>query len=149
MSVKIEHSVTAKCKPEHAWQKFQKLEEWPWWNRVVGQAKWIDNAAAWQTGSRFVLEIAYPKRLSMKPAITENDAPRAVAWKSEGDSMRFVFEPQEQGQTLLKASAEFSGLKTVLGGGGLRDSMQQAFNEWLAALKSEAEQIAREEFARS
>lgn len=149
MSVKIEHSVNAKCKPEHAWQKFQKLEEWPWWNRVIGQAKWVDSSSAWKPGSRFVLEIAYPKRLSMKPAITENSAPRAVAWNSEGNSMHFRFEPQADGTTLLAVVAEFSGFKTVFGGGSLRDSMQQALHEWLSALKSEAEIIAREEFARS
>lgn len=146
MSIKVEHSVTAKCKPEHAWQKFQKIEEWPWWNRVIGQARWIDGQP-WQTGSRMLLEIAYPKRMALKPAITENNAPRTIAWKGDNTSMRFDFEPQSGGQTLLKAQAEFSGLKTVFGGGALRDAMQRMVTEWLDALKSEAEKIAREELA--
>lgn len=149
MSVTVEHSVTAKCKPEHAWQKFQKLEEWPWWNRVIGRATWIDTSSAWQPGSRFVLDLAYPKRISMKPVVSENNVPRTIAWKSEGDSVRFDFDPQGEGETVLKASAEFSGFKTVFGGASLRNAMQQAFHEWLTALKSEAEKIAREEFARS
>jgi hypothetical protein len=148
MSVTIEHSVIAKCAPEHAWQKFQMIEEWPWWNRVVGRARWIDGQP-WQKGSRLSLEIAYPKRMALKPAITENNTPRAIAWAGDNASMRFDFEPQSDGQTVLKAQAEFSGLKTVFGGGALRGAVQQMFTEWLAALKTEAEKIAREELARS
>lgn len=149
MALRIEHSVTAKCRPEHAWQKFEKLEEWPWWNRVIGQAKWVDSSPAWKPGSRFILEIAYPKRLSMKPAVTENNTPRAIAWNGDGNSMHFRFEQQADGTTLLAAVAEFSGFKTLFGGSSLRDTMQIAINEWLTALKTEAELIAREELARS
>lgn len=148
MSVKVQHSVTAKCKPEHAWQKFQSVIEWPWWNRVIGQAKWTEGQP-WQTGSRMLLEIAYPKRLTMKPVVSESSAPHAVALQGDGETMRFSFDPQQDGQTLMKAEAEFSGLKTMFGGGGLQKSMQQAFREWLDALKTEAEKIAREELARS
>ena len=96
MSIKLEHSVIAKCKPEHAWEKFQKLEEWPWWNRVIGQVKWVDGRP-WQPGSRFLLELAYPKRMTFKPVVTENAEPQTVAWRGEGSgmasAMRFRFDP--------------------------------------------------------
>lgn len=151
MSVKLEHSVTAKCKPEHAWQKFQKLDEWSWWNRAVGASKWIDGQP-WQPGSRFQLELAYPKKMTFKSVITESAAPQSIAWKGEGGgiagTMRFRFEPAEGG-TVLKSEADFSGWKTMLGAGGIQDALRKSFEEWLSALKTEAEKIAREELARS
>jgi len=148
MSVKVERSVAARCTPEHAWRKFQKIEEWPWWNRVVGQAKWV-SGQPWQPGSEFALEIVYPKRMSLKPAVTENAAPESVAWRGDGASMRFRFQAQADGATLLGADAEFSGLKAILSGGAIGAAMQRSLEEWLTALKIEAEKIAREEHARS
>lgn len=152
MSVKVEHSVTAKCKPEHAWQKFQKAEEWPWWNRVIGQAKWTDSQP-WQKGARFSLEIAYPRRVAFKAAVTDNSAPQRISWSLDGGglrgSMRFRFEPAGEGNTELKADCEFSGWKTALSGGSIEQDFRKAFDEWLNALKVEAEKIAREQFARS
>src|SRR5579864_5903574 len=56
MSIKVEYSVTAKCKPEHAWQKFEKLEEWPWWNHVIGKTQWL-SGGRWQEGGRFSFEM--------------------------------------------------------------------------------------------
>ncbi len=151
MSVNVQHSVTAKCKPEHVWQKFQKMEEWPWWNRVVGAAKWAQGQP-WQPGSRFALELAYPKRHTLKGAVTESSAPQAIAWKIEASgmsgTMRFGFESASP-NTTLSAQCELSGWKTALSGGSLQHDFQKAFEEWLGALKAEAEKIAREELARS
>ena len=152
MSVKVQHSVTAKCKPEHAWQKFQKVEEWPWWNRVVGQAKWADGNP-WQKGSRMLLELTYPKRIALRTAMKENAAPLAVAWNAEGSgisgAMRFRFDPAGDGNTTLSAECEFSGWRTALSGGSLEQDFRKALDEWLTALKTETEKIAREDFARS
>ena len=151
MSVRVQHSVTAKCKPEHAWQKFQKVDEWPWWNRVIGHAKW--EGEPWQQGSRLLLELAYPKRQTLKGTVTSNAAPQAVACKADGNGMsgtlRFAFTPAADGFTTLHAECDFSGWKTALSGGSLQQDFRKAFEEWLDALKTEAEKIAREEFARS
>jgi hypothetical protein len=152
MSIKLEHSVTAKCKPEHVWQKFQKLEEWPWWNRAIGQAKWIEGQP-WQPGSRFMLELAYPKQMAFEPVVTENAAPQTVAWKGEGSgitgTMRFRFDAQADGSTLLKTEAEFSGWKTKFATDSIKQAIHKTFEEWLNALKTEAEKIAGEELAHS
>ncbi len=152
MSVKIQHSVTAKCKPEHAWQKFQKAEEWPWWNRVIGQVKWVDKEP-WKPGARFTLEIAYPTRYGFKSAVTENATPNTIAWTVEGSGlrgvMRFRFDCATGDNTQLKVECEFSGWKTTLSGGSIAEDFRKACDEWLSALKTEAEKIGREEFARS
>ena len=152
MAVKVEHSVTAKCRPEHAWQKFQKTEEWPWWNRVIGQAKWTGRQR-WQQGSRMLLELAYPKRIALKTTVKESSAAQTVALTAEGSGMsgtiRFRFDALTDGNSTLNAECEFSGWKTALSGGSLEQDFRKAFEEWLGALKTEAEKIAREELARS
>ena len=152
MSVKVQHSVAAKCKPEHAWQKFMKVEEWPWWNRVVAQAKWTEGQP-WQQGSRLSIELAYPKRNAWKMTVTENAAPRTVAWSAAGSgmsgTMRFRFDAAGDGNTNLSAECELSGWKTAFAGGSVEQDFRKSFDEWLTALKAEAEKIAREELARS
>lgn len=152
MSVKVEHSVTAKCRPEHVWQKFQKLEEWPWWNRVIGHTKWTDGQP-WQPSAHFALEVAYPKRIAFKAAVTDNSAPQTIAWTVDGGglrgTMRFRFDPLPDGSTLLKAEGEYSGWKTAFSRSTVQQDFHKAYEEWLNALKAEAEIIAREELARS
>jgi len=152
MSVKVEHSVTAKCKPEHAWQKFERMEEWPWWNRVIGSGKWT-SGKAWQSGSRFALELAYPKKFSLNCTVTDNAVPQGITWKADGGGMSgvmwFRFEPQGDGATVLRGDAEFSGWKTAIGAPGIQDAFRKVFTERLDALKTEAEKISRETYARS
>jgi hypothetical protein len=152
MSVTVEQSVTAKCKPEQAWQKFQKMEEWPWWNRVVGQAKWIEGQP-WQRGARFTLELAYPKRFVFQAVNAENAAPQDIVWTVDGGglrgTMRFRFDAVADGTSELKAQCDLSGWKAAFSGSSIEQDFRKAYEEWLGALKTEAEKIAREEFARS
>ncbi len=152
MAIRLEYSVTAKCKPEHVWQKFQKLEEWPWWNRVVGQVRWL-SGAPWQKGSRFHLQLWYPKKMKVDPVIVESAPPNRIAWVGRGIGIKgehwFSFEPQPDGATLLKTWEDFSGWLTLFMGDGLKKAIVSMYKDWLDALKVEAEKIAREEHARS
>lgn len=152
MAIRLEYSVTAKCKPEHVWRKFQKLEEWPWWNRVVGQARWL-SGAPWQKGSQFHMETVYPRKMKFSPVVLEASAPNKVGWVGNGFGVRgehwFSFETQPDGTTLLKTWEDFSGWITLFAGEGLKKSIRAMYRHWLEALKTEAEKIAREEHARS
>jgi hypothetical protein len=152
MALKFEYSVTAKCKPEHAWEKFSKIEEWPWWNRVIGQARWLQGQP-WQKGSQFYMELVHPRKMTFKPVIIESAPPLKIAWlgKASGFSGEhwFTFEPQPDGSTLLTTWENMSGWKTALLTRVLKRSLHTIYQEWLDALKSEAEKIAREQFARS
>lgn len=152
MATRLEYSVTAKCKPEHVWQKFQKLEEWSWWNRVVGRAKWL-NGQPWQKGSEFLMELVYPKRISFRPVILESAPPNKIGWlgKTTGFTGEhwFSFEPQPDGTTLIKTWEDISGFVAALFGSGMKQSLIAMHKDWLEALKTEAEKIAREEVARS
>ncbi len=152
MATRLEYSVTAKCKPEHVWQKFQKLEEWPWWNRVIGQGRWL-SGQPWQKGSQFLMQLVYPRKLSIKPVILECAPPNKVGWVGKATGFTgvhwFTFEAQPDGTTLIKTWEDMSGWATVFLGRGMKQSLLAAHKDWLEALKVEAEKIAREELARS
>ena len=79
MSIRLEYSVIAKCKPEHAWQKFEKLEEWPWWNHVIGKTQWL-SGGRWQEGGRFMFEMLRPRHMTFKPVILKSAVPTQIAW---------------------------------------------------------------------
>jgi hypothetical protein len=152
MPTRLEYSVTAKCKPEHVWQKFQKLEEWPWWNRVVGQAKWL-GGKPWEKGSQFLMDLVYPRKVSFRPVILESAPPNKVGWvgKTTGFTGEhwFSFEPQADGSTLIKTWEDISGWATAFFGSGTKQSLLAMHRDWLESLKAEAEKIAREEYAKS
>jgi len=152
MATRLEYSVTAKCKPEHVWQKFQKLEEWPWWNRVVGRARWL-SGQPWEKGSQFLMDLAYPRRISFRPIIIAALPPNRIGWvgKTTGFTGEhwFSFEAQPDGTTLIKTWEDISGLAAALFGRGTKQSLAAMHKDWLEALKTEAEKIAREEAARS
>ncbi len=152
MAIRLEHSVTAKCRPEHVWQKFQKLEDWPWWNRVIGRSRWV-SGAPWQKGSRFHMELVYPRRMKVDPVITEAAPPNRIAWVGKGVGVRgehwFSFEAQPDGSTLIRTWENFFGFLTLFARDSLRQSIVAMYKDWLEALKTEAEKIAREEQARS
>lgn len=152
MAIRLEYSLTAQCRPEHVWQKFEKLEEWPWWNRAIGQARWL-SGPPWQKGSRFHMELVYPRKIKVDPVITEAMPPNRIAWVGKGIGIEgehwFSFEPEADGTTLLKTWEDFSGMLTIFFGASLKQATTTMYKEWLEALKAEAEKIAREEKARS
>jgi hypothetical protein len=134
------------------WQKFQKIEEWSWWNRAVGQAKWI-SGSPWQKGSQFLMELVYPRKIRIKPTITESAPPNRIAWVGKTTGFKgdhwFSFEAQPDGTTLIKTWEDISGFFAALFGSGMKQSLLSMHKDWLEALKTEAEKIAREEVARS
>ena len=91
--------------------------------------------------------------MKAKPVIIESAPPNKVAWVGKGKGVTgehwFSFELQPDGTTLMKTWEEFSGLTTIFLGNGLRQGIVKMYQEWLEALKFEAERIAREEKARS
>ena len=152
MAIRLEYSVTAKCKPEHVWKKFEKLEEWAWWNPVIGQTRWLEGQR-WQNGGRFLFELLRPRRMTFKPVIIESAPPNRIAWVGRAAGFKgehwFSFEEQADGITAVKTWETLSGLMTLFMGSGTQSKLVKMYEQWLEALKTEAEKIAREEFARS
>ncbi|HXZ79133.1 MAG TPA: SRPBCC family protein [Terriglobales bacterium] len=152
MAIKLEYSTTAKCRPEHVWQRFAKLEEWAWWNPVVGKTAWL-KGEPWKNDSQFLMEIVRPVKVTFKPVIIESAPPGRIAWVGSVPGFTgkhfFDFKAQPDGNTLLHTWEEDSGLLTFLWGEGRRKSLTDMHADWLNSLKAEAEKIAREEYARS
>ncbi len=152
MAIRLEYAISAKCRPEQAWEKFSKIEQWPWWSPVIGKAKWVEGQP-WQVGSRFYMEVGRPKTCAVKAVITESAPPNRMAWRARftGATAQhwFSFEPQPDGSTLLKTWEDFHGWGTLFMTGGIREDTVQIYKIWFDALKFEAERIAREQLARS
>lgn len=153
MSIRLEYSATAKCRPEHIWTKFQEIEQWAWWNPVVARARWLQGEP-WQKGSRFAVELYRPKNFKFAAEVIESAVPNRIAWLGKGSGVRgehwFSFDLQADGKTtLMKTWENFSGLGTIFFGSGIKRDIVKMYEDWLAALKFEAERIAREEYARS
>lgn len=152
MAIRLEYSTPAKCRPEHVWQKFQKLEEWAWWNPVIGQARWLQGAR-WEKGGRFEFRLIKPRAMTFKPVILESAPPQRLGWVGTAFGFKgehwFSFEEQPNGTTQLKTWENMSGFMTLLIGAGTRQKLVAMYREWLEALKAEAEKIARGERAAS
>jgi len=152
MSIRLEYSVTAKCRPEHVWQKFEKLEEWPWWNHVIGKTQWL-SGGRWQEGGRFMFEMLRPRHMTFKPVVIKSAPPNQIAWIGKAFGFRgehwFSFEAQGDGTTVLKTWEIFSGPLTMFLGAGSQKKIVDFYADWLGALKEESEKIAREALARS
>jgi hypothetical protein len=148
----LEYSTIGKCKPRHVWQKFEKLEEWGWWNPVVGQTRWLEGER-WQKGGRFSFQLMKPRVMNFKPVIIESAPPHRLAWVGGTPGFKgvhwFSFEEQPDGTTLLKTWEDSSGIVTLFFGAGMRNKLLAMHREWLEALKVEAEKIALEEHVRS
>lgn len=152
MAFTLEYSTAAKCRPEHVWQKFEKMEEWAWWNRVIAAARWTAGQP-WQKGSRFFMELARPKQLKIPCVITLSEPPNKICWvgKTTGFTGEhwFSFEEQPDGTTLLKTWENSSGWATLFMGSGMKARLLDMHKMWLERLKEEAEKIAREQRARA
>lgn len=152
MPIRLEYSITANCKPEHAWKKFEKLEEWPWWNHVIGKTQWL-SGGRWQEGGRFTFEMLRPEHRAFKPVIIKSAPPNQIAWVGKAFGITgehwFSFEPQTGDTTLLKTWEIFSGPLTMFIGAGSQKKIVDFFAAWLGALKEEAEKTAREARARA
>ena len=152
MSTRLEYSITAKCRPEHIWKKFESLDQWAWWNKVIARARWTEGQP-WQKGSQFELEFIRPKTLKLKSEVIESATPNRIGWRHSGGlsgEQHFSFELQSDGDTtVLKTWQDLTGLRTLLFGNGARQEFVKMYEAWLEALKFEAERIAREERARS
>jgi hypothetical protein len=152
MAFRLEYSVAARCKPDHVWQKFSRLEEWAWWNPVVGKTRWLDGQP-WQKGSRFSFELMRPRHMTFKPVIIESSPPNRIGWR--GTAFLFKgehwhsFQAQPDGSTLIHTWEDFSGPVSRFLGDKQKQQLIAMYREWLEALKVESEKVAREELARS
>src|SRR2546423_9563708 len=136
MSIKLEHSTTAKCKPESVWQAFTEVERWPEWSKLFCRATWV-GGAPWEKASVLLLEVAQPPA-KVRAEVVEVAAPSHAAWAGSvmGVTIKhnFNFVAQEDGFTEMKSNIDLSGPATSF----INDDMQKkgmaAFVEWFEAM---------------
>jgi len=150
MAINLEYSATAKCRPEHIWKVFEKLEQWAWWNPAIGRTKWT-SGQPWQKGSHFQMELERPKRLNFDCEVLDA-SPAKVGWRGKGSMVTgehwFSFEANGDG-TAMKTWETLSGFGSAFIGKGMREKTVDVYKVWLERLAAEAEKIAREEMARA
>lgn len=151
MAIKLEYSATAKCRPEHVWKVFEKLEQWAWWNPGIGRTKWT-SGKPWEKGSQFLMELERPRRLRFHCEVLDA-SPAKVGWLGKGHMTTgehwFSFQQQGDGTTLMKTWETLSGLGSTFIGKGLQQKTIELYKLWFERLAGEAEKIAREELARA
>lgn len=152
MAIHLEYSTSAKCRPEHVWEKLKSVEQWPWWNPTISTARWV-SGKPWDKGSRFFMELARPMRFKVTSVIIASEPPNKVAWvgKKAGFTGEhwFSFELQPDGTTLMKTWEDISGLVTLFITKARQAALANIYKTWMESLKFEAERIAREQYARS
>ncbi len=152
MRIKLEYSAAAKCRPEHIWKVFAKLEQWAWWNPAIARAKWT-SGQPWQAGSHFLMELERPRRLKFDCEVLEPMIPNRIGWRGRGHMLTgehwFSFEAQGNGGTVMKTWETLSGLGSMFIGRGMRERTVDLYKLWFERLAVEAEKLAREELARA
>ena len=151
MAIKLEYSATAKCRPEHIWKVFQKLEQWAWWNPSVARSKWT-SGQPWEKGSRFRMELERPRNMALDCEVLEGSA-RKVGWRGKAFTVTgehwFSFEDNSDGTTNMKTWETFSGFGSMFIGKGMQGKTVELYKLWFERLAAEAEKIAREEMAKA
>ena len=151
MSIKLGYEATAKCRPEHIWKVFQKLEQWAWWNPSVARSKWT-SGQPWQKGSHFLMELERPRRMAFDCEVLEGSE-STVAWRGKGNMVTgehwFSFEQNGDGTTVMKTWETLSGFGAMFIGKGMQEKTVEVYKVWFERLAAEAEKLAREEMAKA
>ena len=146
MSIKLEHSTTAKCSVESVWQAFTEVERWPEWSKLFSRATWI-GGPPWEKDSVLLLEVAQPPA-KVRAEVAEVAAPNRASWKGNVMAVtikhNFNFVPQSDGSTTMQSSIDLSGPATFFINDDMKKKGLAAFVEWFDAMRGQAEKIAAE-----
>jgi hypothetical protein len=144
--MRLEYSTVAHCKPEHIWQAFQHVEDWPRWSSVIANTQW-EEGEPWAQGSKFRMQILQPIPVTFKPEVIEVAPPSFVHWIGKTTALTaeqwFSFEAQPEGTTVMKTWQEFGGPASFMLGDGVRAAITNIYVDLFRSLKEEAEKMAR------
>ncbi len=78
------------------------------------------------------------------PEVLDSSAPNSVHWIARGNSVTaeqwFIFEAQADGTTRLSTRQTFDGPMTFMFGETIQKQISAMYDEWLNALRTQAEQ---------
>lgn len=143
--MRLEYSTVANCQPDHIWQAFQHVEEWPKWSSVIANTQWIEGEP-WAKDSKFQMQILQPIPVTFRPRILEVSPPGYVHWIGETTAVNaeqwFSFEAQPDGTTLMKTWQEFTGPMSFMFGESVRTTITNIYVDLFRSLKEAAEKLA-------
>ena len=141
MEWSLKYQTLAKCHPEDLWHIFSELERWQEWSDVFGCAGWI-HGEPWKPGSRFFVELLYPKRLDLEVMVVKCDPPYEVVLLPHGQGyaaqqwIHFARDPY--GDAMVRSEEHFVGserFKDPL----VQQQLYQMFDRWFKPLARQAE----------
>lgn len=142
--MKLEHSTTAKCRPEEVWGVFVDADRWREWSTLLAGMTWTQGEP-WQLGSQGIIELAQPA-FKLKATVKESVPPERVVWTGEVMGVKiesaFHFVAQPGGDTLMRAVIELSGPAVFFINEDMKKKGMAAFTPWFEALRARAEQHA-------
>src|SRR5262249_3382001 len=113
MEVKLSYRTKAKCHAHDLWQAFRKLEEWRYQSDVFGDAGWV-HGEPWAAGSRFFLELNFPKRIDLEVTVAKFE-PRhgEIVLLSHGSGLAgqqwIRFRPLTENETMIETDEALVG----------------------------------------
>src|SRR5947209_2025142 len=134
--IRLDDQNIAVCRPEHIWQKFAELPQWPAWLPMIARAEW-KSGEPWAIGSRFAMSFKSPP-ITVECEVFESAPPKQIAWRGNLMGITaehfFRFEPQPDGSTLMKQWEQFTGAATMFLSSGRQQQISAIHAEWFAAL---------------
>ncbi|MBI2682604.1 MAG: hypothetical protein HYX26_05210 [Acidobacteriales bacterium] len=142
MEVKVEYSTVALCHVSDLWEVFQDIQNWRRLSSVFGDAGWV-HGKPWERGSRFCVELNYPKHIDLEVVVLKCHAPHEVVLLCHGSGFAseqwLFFTPRDvEDETQIRTES------AVVGGTDyLREQVagpvRQLLESWFDGLKMEAE----------
>jgi hypothetical protein len=112
MEVKCEYETIANCHPSDIWEIFKQIENWRSLTAVFGDAGWV-HGDPWKQGSRFFMELNFPRRMDLEAVVLKCNAPHEVVILSHGNGLAVEqwirFEPNRHDQTIITADQAIVG----------------------------------------
>lgn len=141
MEVRLDHQVKAKCHPQDIWEIFQHIEDWHKWSGIYGQAGWVFGKP-WQQGSRFIVELLYPKKVDLEVVVLRCKSPHQIVLLSHGDGIAaeqwLSFMPASEHDSFIRSEQAFVG-PSRLDLPALREKLNKINERLFDGLKAEAE----------
>lgn len=140
MEVRLEYQTTANCHLHDLWQVFRNIEDWHRWTGIFGNAGWV-SGKPWEEGSRFFIELLFPKRVDLEVVVLKSNAPEEIVLLSHGGGYageQWIHFEDAFGKTTIRTAEAFVG-SDKLTKEEVKSSLLQMFERWFEGLAMESE----------
>jgi hypothetical protein len=141
MEVKCQYETVANCHPSDIWETFNNIENWHNLSPVFGEAAWV-HGEPWKQGSRFFIELNFPRRMDLEAVVLKCNAPNEVVILSHGSGLAaeqwLRFESDRNDETLITADQAIVGAD-LTDEAAIQNTMRNFFASCFDGLKAAAE----------